>query len=274
MADLEPQDLTVLTVELLSAYVSNNQLESGLLASLIETTRNALAGKTAAEEVAAPEFVAAITVRKSLGSRDHILSMIDGKPYKSLKRHLAAHGLTPADYRARYGLAKDYPMVAPGYSEQRREVAKRLGLGRRPAAAAETAPVSAAPERAQTPVDEPAVAPAKSARRSAAPAKVSAAPGAITARGAKISATKALRGRSKALTEPADEDSDSSAALAPTKAAPAKAERAAAAPKAPKASSGGRAASKPAPAEAKPAVRRRPKSKAAVEAPGATGEAD
>jgi predicted transcriptional regulator len=77
-----------------------------------------------------------VSVRKSLGSKDHILSMIDGKPYKSLKRHLSRHGLTPDDYRSRYNLPSSYPMVAPAYSEQRREVAKRLGLGRKPGAKA------------------------------------------------------------------------------------------------------------------------------------------
>lgn len=62
--------------------------------------------------------------------------MIDGMPYRSLRRHLNAHGLTAAEYRARYNLKSDYPMVAPNYSEQRRAIAVRLGLGRKPAAPA------------------------------------------------------------------------------------------------------------------------------------------
>lgn len=75
------------------------------------------------------EFTPAVTVRKSLASRDHIISMIDGKPYKTLRRHLSTHGLTPEEYRARYNLKSDYPMVAPSYSEARREMAHKIGLG-------------------------------------------------------------------------------------------------------------------------------------------------
>jgi predicted transcriptional regulator len=131
MAETEQPDLTALTVQLLSAYVLNNTVPSEALAGLIETTRSALGGGVTKEVASTPEFVAAVTVRKSLGSRDHLLSMIDGKPYKTLKRHLAGHGLTPEEYRARYNLPRDYPMVAPGYSEHRRDVAKKLGLGRK-----------------------------------------------------------------------------------------------------------------------------------------------
>lgn len=76
------------------------------------------------------EHVPAVSVRKSLASKDHIISMIDGKPYKTLRRHLSTHGLTPADYRQRYNLKADYPMVAENYSEHRRAMAKKIGLGR------------------------------------------------------------------------------------------------------------------------------------------------
>ncbi|SEM90357.1 transcriptional regulator, MucR family [Sphingomonas gellani] len=78
------------------------------------------------------EYVPAVTARKSLASKDHIISMIDGKPYKTLRRHLATNGLTPAEYRDRYGLKPDYPMVAENYSESRRAMAKKIGLGRKP----------------------------------------------------------------------------------------------------------------------------------------------
>jgi predicted transcriptional regulator len=74
-------------------------------------------------------YTPAVTVRKSLASPDHILSLIDGKPYKSLKRHLSTHGLTPEQYRDRYKLKADYPMTAPAYSEQRRALAHQIGLG-------------------------------------------------------------------------------------------------------------------------------------------------
>jgi predicted transcriptional regulator len=84
------------------------------------------------EAAAAAEFTPAVSVRRSLASKDHILSMIDGKPYKTLKRHLSGHGLTPVQYRERYGLRPDYPMVAENYAEMRRSLAKKIGLGRKP----------------------------------------------------------------------------------------------------------------------------------------------
>ena len=142
MSDQLQPSLTELTVDLLAAFVSNNTVGSRDLPELIATTHAALAaldggGKTDAPEpepaaAAEPEYPPAVTIRKSLGKREQILSMIDGKPYKTLKRHLSRHGLTPAQYRERYKLPADYPMVAPAYSEERRAVAKRLGLGRKP----------------------------------------------------------------------------------------------------------------------------------------------
>ncbi|UZK67707.1 MucR family transcriptional regulator [Sphingomonas sp. M1-B02] len=86
----------------------------------------------AVEETGQRNFAPAVSVRKSLASRDFIISLLDGKPYKMLTRHLSTHGLTPAGYRARFGLKADYPMTAPAYSERRRELAKKAGLGRKP----------------------------------------------------------------------------------------------------------------------------------------------
>jgi len=83
-------------------------------------------------DVPATEITPATTVRRSLASRDHILSLIDGKPYKMLRRHLGQHGLTPQQYRERYKLKADYPMTAPNYSEARRAMAQKIGLGRKP----------------------------------------------------------------------------------------------------------------------------------------------
>ncbi|WP_159980550.1 MULTISPECIES: MucR family transcriptional regulator [unclassified Novosphingobium] len=162
MAETEQLDLTTLTVQLLSAYVANNSVASTDLAGLIQTTRAALAGQVEPEPAPVPEYAPAVTVRKSLASRDHLLSLIDGKPYKTLKRHLASHGLTPAEYRERYNLPKDYPIVAPAYSEMRREVSVRLGLGRRP--------TSASPVTAPTQEAAPA-AKAKAAPKTSAPKK-------------------------------------------------------------------------------------------------------
>jgi len=90
-------------------------------------------------EGTAVEYTQAVTARKSLASRDHIISMIDGKPYKTLRRHLTTNGLTPEEYRARYNLKADYPMVAEAYSEARRIMAKSIGLGRKPGQKAESA---------------------------------------------------------------------------------------------------------------------------------------
>jgi len=83
------------------------------------------------EEQPAQDYTPAVSVRKSLASKDHIVSMIDGKPYKTLRRHLTTNGLTPDEYRARYNLKADYPMVAEAYSEARRTMAKSIGLGRK-----------------------------------------------------------------------------------------------------------------------------------------------
>lgn len=99
-------------------------------ATVTELAEGAAASTEAAGDASAePEFTPAVSVRKSLASRDHIISMIDGKPYRTLRRHLSTHGLTPEDYRARYNLKPDYPMVAPSYSEQRRAMAHKIGLG-------------------------------------------------------------------------------------------------------------------------------------------------
>lgn len=159
--DAKP-DLATLTVQLLSAYVGNNAVPSGELADLIRSTKAALAEESEPAAPAEEDHVPAVSVKASLASRDHILSLIDGKPYKSLKRHLSTRGLSPDEYRARYNLPATYPMVAPGYSEQRRTVAKQLGLGRKKTevrAAPATASASTKKNgRAKTAVDaDPAV---------------------------------------------------------------------------------------------------------------------
>ena len=145
MAEGENQaELVGLTVDIVTAYVAGNSVRDGDLPRLIADTHAALAGLSAKlGEDPAEEFTPAVSVRKSIANRDVIISMIDGKPYRTLKRHLSTHGLTPDEYRARYDLPASYPMVAPSYSERRREVAMRLGLGRKkgqPASAHKEAP--------------------------------------------------------------------------------------------------------------------------------------
>jgi predicted transcriptional regulator len=107
-------------------------------------------------------YAPAVSVRKSLASSDFIVSMIDGKPYRSLGRHLSSRGLTPDEYRRRYNLKASYPMVAPGYRKGRSEQAMQLGLGRKPAGAV---------EKAVEAVAEPIKAVAKRARKSISEAK-------------------------------------------------------------------------------------------------------
>lgn len=126
-------DVAALTVQLLSAYLSNNTVASKDLAGLTRSTREALTIEDGGDTLGAePEpFTPAVSVRKSLASPDYIISMIDGKPYKTLKRHLSSNGLTPDEYRSRYNLPASYPMVAPAYSAHRRDVAQNIGLGSR-----------------------------------------------------------------------------------------------------------------------------------------------
>jgi len=131
MADETNPDITTLTVQLLGAFVSKNNVPSDQLAELIKTTRAALTQDItpSPDTGAAEEYTPAVSIRKSLASPDHILSLIDGKPYKTLKRHLAVHGLTPDEYRLRYKLPTSYPIVAVSYSQARRAVAQKLRLG-------------------------------------------------------------------------------------------------------------------------------------------------
>jgi predicted transcriptional regulator len=192
MADDNQTDLTALTVQLVSAFVSNNTVASDSLADLIKTTRAALTvvPTPAVEEPAAPIFAPAVSVRKSLSSPEHIISLIDGKPYKTLKRHLAANNLTPEQYRERYKLPKTYPLVAPSYSDSRRAVAEKIGLGKKPVVAAK--PVEAAPALA---VASAAVA----AATTKAPKKAAPAPAKKSAKANVSPATSAAHPAAEAL---------------------------------------------------------------------------
>lgn len=144
MPNILSDNLLAITAELVGAFLEHNECTSFELPALIRATYDSLAELGAEpEETPVPAVVGAVSIRKSLASPDHILSMIDGKPYRTLKRHLGTHGMTPATYRDRYMLSPDYPMVAPGYAAERSAMAKRIGLGRKPA----TAPTSAPPRR-------------------------------------------------------------------------------------------------------------------------------
>ncbi|MDP1027005.1 MucR family transcriptional regulator [Sphingomonas sp. KR1UV-12] len=151
-------DLVMLAAELTAAWLANpNNRVNGddvpaFLIKMYETVQQ-LSGtsQAIAEPVGGPEYTPAVSVRKSLASPDHIVSMIDGKTYKTLKRHLSTNGLTPDEYRERYGLKADYPMVAQAYGEARRAMAVKIGLGRKP--------------RAATPEEAPAQAPTKTPQK-------------------------------------------------------------------------------------------------------------
>lgn len=119
------------TTDIVVSYVSNNSIGADEVSSLIQNvygTLSALEQGGAAEARPDP----AVSIRSSV-KKDHIVCLEDGKKMKMLKRHLMTdHGLTPDEYRARWGLAADYPMVAPDYAAKRRDLAKKIGLGRKP----------------------------------------------------------------------------------------------------------------------------------------------
>ena len=123
--------LISLTADIVTAHVANNSIDGETLPGLITSVYGALAGlgqQTAPEATPDP----AVSVRASV-KNEHIVCLEDGKKFKMLKRHLMTdHGMTPEEYRERWSLPADYPMVAPAYSEQRRTLAKDIGLGRKP----------------------------------------------------------------------------------------------------------------------------------------------
>ncbi len=135
-----------LTAGIVAAYVTNNSVSANDLPALIQQVHKALTEASLGPQApveAAP--VPAVSVKKSV-TPDYLISLEDGRQYKSLKRHLTTRGMTPAEYRAKWNLPKDYPMVAANYSAQRSSLAKTLGLGRKPAAVA-PAPAPAKPVR-------------------------------------------------------------------------------------------------------------------------------
>ena len=128
----EKDELVELTAEIVSAYVSNNTVVATDLPALINNVFDALkkASSTGAQP-AKEELRPAVPIKKSVTSED-IICLEDGKKFKSLKRHLRTHyDLSPEEYREKWGLPHDYPMVAPNYAAARSDLAKRMGLGQR-----------------------------------------------------------------------------------------------------------------------------------------------
>jgi predicted transcriptional regulator len=126
------ETLITLTSDIVAAHVSNNSVATGELAAVISSVYGALASLGQAVAVEEKPLEPAVSIRPSI-KPDYIVCLEDGKKLKMLKRHLMTHyNLTPDQYRARWNLAADYPMVAPNYAEKRRELAKKIGLGRKP----------------------------------------------------------------------------------------------------------------------------------------------
>ena len=126
------ETLITLTSDIVAAHVSNNNVEVADVPALITTVYQALSGLGSETVTEEPRPEPAVSVRSSV-KKDHLVCLEDGKKMKMLKRHLMTeHGMTPDDYRQRWGLAADYPMVAPDYAETRRDLAVKIGLGRKP----------------------------------------------------------------------------------------------------------------------------------------------
>ena len=128
---MQNETLVTLTADIVSAHVSANQVDEAGVVALIEGVHKALSelGETSKEEA---EQKPVVPISRSV-KRDHIVCLEDGKKLKMLKRYLRTNfDMTPAEYREKWGLPSDYPMVAPAYAEMRREMAKEIGLGKAP----------------------------------------------------------------------------------------------------------------------------------------------
>ena len=126
----DPEELLRLATDIVSAYVSFNQLPAGQLGEMLRDIHGALSSLANAEEPAAEALKPAVPVKKSI-TPDYLVCLEDGKKLKMLKRYLRSrYDLSPEEYRAKWGLPLDYPMVAPNYAEQRSAFAKQIGLGK------------------------------------------------------------------------------------------------------------------------------------------------
>jgi predicted transcriptional regulator len=126
----EKPEIIEMTAEIVAAYVENNTISTGDLPALIQSVHRALSSvSSGADAVEAAPKEPAVPVRRSI-TADFLICLEDGRKFKSLKRHLRTkYNLSPEDYRSKWGLAKDYPMVAPNYAKARSDLAKQMGLG-------------------------------------------------------------------------------------------------------------------------------------------------
>lgn len=129
-----PNNLAALTADIVAAYVSHNPVPAANLPGVIATVHAAVAGLDRQAEPALKEQKPAVNPKRSVFP-DYIICLEDGKRFKSLRRHISTDfGMTPDEYRVKWGLPADYPMVAPNYAAARSELAKKMGLGRKPGA--------------------------------------------------------------------------------------------------------------------------------------------
>jgi predicted transcriptional regulator len=125
-------EILALTAEIVSAHVANNAIGQNDVSDLIQSVFGKLTELASGDEAASVELTPAVPIKKSV-TDDYIICLEDGKKLKMLKRHLmTAYNMTPEEYRAKWGLKPDYPMVAPNYAAKRQELAKKIGLGRKP----------------------------------------------------------------------------------------------------------------------------------------------
>ena len=124
----QPLDFASITADIVSSYVANNAVHRGDLPTVIASVHAALLGLTTPKQEESEKPQPAVSIRKSI-TPDFLISLEDGKKYKTLKRHLGKLGLTAEEYRAKWGLPADYPMVAPNYAAKRSELARSSGLG-------------------------------------------------------------------------------------------------------------------------------------------------
>ena len=128
-------EILALTAEIVAAHVGNNAVASADVGTLIQSVFDMLRGLGSDEPAIAVELTPAVPIKRSV-TDDYIVCLEDGKKLKMLKRHLmTSYGMTPEQYRAKWALPLDYPMVAPSYSRTRQELARKIGLGRKPAPA-------------------------------------------------------------------------------------------------------------------------------------------
>lgn len=140
------QEILALTTEIVSAYIGNHKISAEAVPSLIAGVFTKLSELSADEQSSPEDLVPAVPIKKSV-MPDYVVCLEDGKKFKMLKRHLRIfYGMTPEEYRLKWGLRADYPMVAPNYAALRQELAKKIGLGRKRKNVTEPADAAPKPE--------------------------------------------------------------------------------------------------------------------------------